>query len=138
MTVEWDICFSNCVGNDIYFFHYLKCSIFIDTMVFYPIYSAFLFYSSMHCSEYYTFHFIFIYYWAACGKPSCKMGLLFPSGTNRTLACSVRAQDKCMRRIDQRTSAEYVPRSSKHSKLLSSVEAYECKNEHTNVNTVDG
>ena len=32
-------------------------------------------------------------YWAACGKPSNKMGLVFPSGTNRTLACSARAQD---------------------------------------------
>ena len=44
-----------------------------------------------------------------------------------------------MRRIDQRTSAEYIPRSSKRLKAisnLSSVEAYECK--HTNVNAVDG
>ena len=32
-------------------------------------------------------------YWAACGKPSYKMGLVFPSGINRTLACSARAQD---------------------------------------------
>ena len=42
-----------------------------------------------------------------------------------------------MRRIDQRTSAEYIPRSSKRLKAisnLSSVEAYECK--HTNVNSV--
>ena len=42
-------------------------------------------------------------------------------------------------RIDQRTSAEYIPRSSKRLKAisnLSSVEAYEYK--HTNVNAVDG
>ena len=26
-------------------------------------------------------------------QPSYKMGLVFPSGTNRTLACSARAQD---------------------------------------------
>ena len=72
------------------------------------------------------------------------MGLVFPSGTNRTLACSARAQDisvrmRRMRRIDQRTSAEYIPRSSKRLKAISnlySVEAYECK--HTNVNAVDG
>ena len=32
-------------------------------------------------------------YWAASGKPSYKMSLVFPSGTNRTLACSARAQD---------------------------------------------
>ena len=44
-----------------------------------------------------------------------------------------------MRRVDQRTSAEYIPRSSKRLKAisnLSSVEAYEY--EHTNVNAVDG
>ena len=33
------------------------------------------------------------YYWAACGKTSYKIGLVFLSGTNRTLACSARAQD---------------------------------------------
>ena len=33
------------------------------------------------------------FYWAACGKPSYKMGFVFPSGTNRTLACSACAQD---------------------------------------------
>ena len=32
-------------------------------------------------------------YWAACGKPSNKMGLVFPSVKNRTLACSARGQD---------------------------------------------
>ena len=33
-------------------------------------------------------------YWAACGKPSYKMGLVFsPSGTNRALACSAHVQD---------------------------------------------
>ena len=44
-----------------------------------------------------------------------------------------------MRRIDQQTSAEYIPKSSKRLKAissLSSVEAYEYK--HTNVNAVDG
>ena len=46
-------------------------------MVFYPIYSAFLCYSSMHCSEYYTFHFIFIYYWAAFASPVVKWDYFF-------------------------------------------------------------
>ena len=52
------------------------------------------------------------------------------------------AKYKCMcrmRRIDQRSSAEYISRSSKRLKAisnLSSVEAYEYK--HTNVNAVDG
>ena len=32
-------------------------------------------------------------YWDACGNASFKMGLVLPSGTNRTLACSARAQD---------------------------------------------
>ena len=32
-------------------------------------------------------------YWDACGNASYKMGLVLPSGTNRTLACSARAQD---------------------------------------------
>ena len=83
---------------------------------------------------------------AKLGKPSYKMGLVFPSGTNRTLACSARAQDisvrmRRMRRIDQRTSAEYstfrVARNdSILSSNLSSMEAYESK--HTNVNAVDG
>ena len=44
-----------------------------------------------------------------------------------------------MRRIDKRTSSEYIPRSSKRVKAisnLSSVEAYEY--EHTIVNAVDG
>ena len=44
-----------------------------------------------------------------------------------------------MRRIDQRTSSEYIPRSSKRLKAisnLSSVETYEYKNK--NVNAVDG
>ena len=44
-----------------------------------------------------------------------------------------------MRRIDQRTSAEYIPRSSKRLKAisnLSSVEVYEYK--RTNVNVVYG
>ena len=44
-----------------------------------------------------------------------------------------------MRRIEQRTSAEYIPRSSKRLKAisnLSSVEAYEYR-EHTNVKAVD-
>ena len=44
-----------------------------------------------------------------------------------------------MRRIGQRTWAEYIPGSSKRLKAisnLSSVEAYEYK--HTNVNAVDG
>ena len=44
-----------------------------------------------------------------------------------------------MRRVDQRTSAEYVPRSSKRLKVISnpsSVEAHEYK--HANVNAVDG
>ena len=67
-------------------------------------------------------------YWAACGKPSYKMGLVFPSGTNLTLACSARAQDisvcvdlRRMRGIDQRTSAQYIPRSSKRLKAISSL-----------------
>ena len=33
------------------------------------------------------------YYWAACGTASYKTGSVFPSGTNRPLACSVLAQD---------------------------------------------
>ena len=71
-------------------------------------------------------------YWAACAKPSNKMGLVFPSGTNRTLACSARAQDisvcvdlRRMRGIDQRTSAQYIPRSSKRLKAISNLSLVE-------------
>ena len=65
-------------------------------------------------------------------QPSYEMSSVFPSGTNRTLACSARAQDiyNSMRRTGQRTSEGYIPRSSKRLKAisnLSSVEAYECK-----------
>ena len=67
------------------------------------------------------------------------MGSVFPSDTNRTLACSARAQDMSMRRTGQQTLEGYIPRSSKRLKAIcnpSSVEAYECK--HTNVNAVHG
>ena len=38
-----------------------------------------------------------------CGKPSNKMGLVFPSGKNRTLACSARGQDisVCVEYVEQ-------------------------------------
>ena len=73
-------------------------------------------------------------------QPSYKLGSVF-SFWHKSLSgvFSACAKYKCMRRIDQRTPAEYIPRSSKRLKAisnLSSVEAYECK--HTNVNAVDG
>ena len=72
-------------------------------------------------------------------QPSYEMGSVFPSDTNRTLACSARAQDMSTRRTGQQTLEGYIPRSSKRLKAIcnpSSVEAYECK--HTNVNAVHG
>ena len=70
-------------------------------------------------------------------QPSYKIGLVFPSGTNRTLACSKRAQNKRMRRIGQGTSEEYILRSSKRLEAI--YLRWKHKNaKNTNVNTVDG
>ena len=74
-------------------------------------------------------------------QPSNKLGSVFP-GTNRTLACSERAQGisvrvECVEQISGLLQS--TPRSSKRLKAISnisSVEAYEYK--HTNVNAVDG
>ena len=73
-------------------------------------------------------------------QPSYKMGSVFSvrhkSHSGVFSAC---ARYKSMRRIGQRTWAEYIPGSSKRFKAisnLSSVQAYECK--HTNVNGVYG
>ena len=37
--------------------------------------------------------FKIVFTWLPVAQPSYKMGLVFPSGKNRTLACSARAQD---------------------------------------------
>ena len=70
------------------------------------------------------------YYWAACGTAKLQFGLGFSfwhkSHSGVFSAC---ARYKSMRRIGQRTWAEYISN-------LSSVEAYECK--HTNINGVYG
>ena len=77
-------------------------------------------------------------------QPSYKMGSVFSfKHKSHSGVFSACARYKSMRRIGQRTWAEYIPGSdpgsSKRFKAisnLSSVEAYECK--HTNVNGVYG
>ena len=68
-------------------------------------------------------------------SPVIKWDWFFLLGTNRTLACSALAQDisvrmRRMRRIDQRTSAEYIRFNTiKQSIFGGSIrkQTYECK-----------